>query len=149
MIAAATAARLRGQHEVLYLLLPGDRPLRERPSPDTWSLLENAAHLAAYQKMFARRVERILAEDEPAFAAYVGDNDPYFLAAREESAADLLVDLSADRLYLYDWITSLGDDPLSRTAVHPKYGRRTLAMWTEFFLLHEAHHLYTMWKLNQ
>lgn len=148
MIAAATAARLRGQHEVLYLLLPEDRPLGDRPAPGVWSLLENTAHLAAYQKVFAGRVRRILTEDGPALPAYVGDDDPYFLEAREQTAADLLVDLSADRLYLYEWIASLGDDALARVAVHPKYGRRTLGMWTEFFLLHEAHHLYTMWKLN-
>ena len=30
---------------------------------------------------------------------------------------------------------------------HPKYGALTLVEWTEFFLLHEAHHLFTLFKL--
>ena len=147
---SATAARLAQQHEVLYTLLEtrGEQDVARRPEPGKWSILENIAHLAAYQQVFTHRVRRILAEDNPAIPAYVGDNDPHFLEAREQPVADVLADLSADRLYLCDWITSLDAGQLSRRATHPRYGPRSLLSWTEFFLLHEAHHLYTIWKVT-
>jgi hypothetical protein len=143
----ATATRLQYQHEVLYTLLEGQAAVSVRPAPDKWSLLENVAHLFAYQRQFSRRIDRILSEDQPSFEAYVGDNDPVFLEAREEPLADLLTDLCADRLYLHDRIVALDEAQLARQASHPRYGVRTLLAWTEFFLLHEAHHLFTMWKL--
>ena len=37
------------------------------------------------------------------------------------------------------------DETYSRTdSLHPRFGLLTVVDWTEFFLLHEAHHLYTM-----
>ncbi|TDW99774.1 DinB family protein [Dinghuibacter silviterrae] len=143
----ATATRLQHQHEVLYTLLEGRENVTVRPASGKWSLLENVAHLFAYQQQFSHRVDRILAEDNPLFEAYIGDNDPLFLEAREQTPSDLLTDLSADRLYIHDRILALDEVQLARGATHPRYGSRTLVLWTEFFLLHEAHHLYTMWKL--
>jgi hypothetical protein len=33
------------------------------------------------------------------------------------------------------------------SAVHKKYGALTIMEWTEFFLLHEAHHIFTIFQL--
>jgi hypothetical protein len=129
------------------MLLDGRENVATRPASGKWSLLENVAHLFAYQRQFSRRIDRILAEEHPLFEAYVGDNDPVYLEACTESLPDLLADLGADRLYLHDRLVSLSDQQMARTAAHPRYGTRTLTSWTEFFLLHEAHHLFTMWKL--
>ena len=35
---------------------------------------------------------------------------------------------------------------LARTGVHPTLGEMALPLWIEFFLLHEAHHLYVVMK---
>lgn len=35
-----------------------------------------------------------------------------------------------------------------RIGLHPVYGPMTLEGWTEFFLLHEAHHLFTILRLG-
>lgn len=149
-IPESTAQRLRCQHECLETLI-GDRSgdeLRLRPLPEKWSVLENIAHLAAYQQMFSRRVTRMLTEDDPALPAYIGDTDPRFLDMKEQAPGDLLADLSSDRLYLHDWLMSLGGAQLARTGTHSRYGTRSLLLWIEFFLLHEAHHLETIWKLT-
>jgi hypothetical protein len=144
-------ARLRQQHESIQTMLDasGDQDLRLRPAPSTWSIQENIAHLYAYQQIFAGRVHRILTETNPTFAPYVGDNDPRFLTAREQPVAELLTDLSSDRLYLSDWLTSLSEAQLAMKASHSTFGTRSLSLWTEFFLLHEAHHLFTIWKLAE
>jgi hypothetical protein len=143
----STVTRLRYQHESLPLLIADQDPAR-RPAPEKWSILENIAHLGAYQKIFAARIQRILSEENPLIPAYVGDADPCFLQLRENSIQDLIVYLNSDRLYLHDWLTSLSGEQLSRRATHPRYGDRTLLLWTEFFLLHESHHLETIWKLR-
>ena len=142
--------RLRCQHECLNVLLevPDRQILVKRPAPEKWHIVDQVAHLVAYQHVFAGRIHEILCQDNPAFPRYVGDNDPLFLERRNESPDDLLVDLSADRQYLYEWICSLEPDQLRRTATHPVYGERSLLLWSEFFLLHEAHHCFTIFKLS-
>jgi len=44
-------------------------------------------------------------------------------------------------------ITNLNDEELLLTGSHPKFGVMTIPGWTEFFLLHEAHHLFTIFRL--
>ena len=123
--------------------------MRKRPTPEKWSILEHVAHLSAYQQVFGQRVKRMLMEDNPRFAPYVGDHDPFFLDVCEQPVNDLLIDLSVDRQYLYEWLSSLTGAQLERNATHAVYGVRSLLMWTEFFLLHEAHHCNTIWKLTE
>ena len=147
----STTQRLRCQHGSIAILIEGrdQEKLRRRPSPEKWSIVENIAHLSAYQQVFGQRVKGILTGENPLISRYVGDQDPFFLEAREQPLDDLLVDLSADRQYLYEWLDSLDSGQLSRKATHPVYGSRSLLMWTEFFLLHEAHHCNTIWKLTE
>ena len=44
-------------------------------------------------------------------------------------------------------LKSLEDDQLARTGRHPVLGKLTLSEWIEFFLLHEAHHIMTIFQL--
>ncbi|HVT60257.1 MAG TPA: DinB family protein [Thermoanaerobaculia bacterium] len=41
-------------------------------------------------------------------------------------------------------VDSLTPDQLDRIGVHPAMGPLPIRLWLEFFLLHEAHHLYTI-----
>jgi hypothetical protein len=36
---------------------------------------------------------------------------------------------------------------LNRTGEHPVFGKMNMIKWLHFFLLHEAHHLFTIFKL--
>jgi len=53
-----------------------------------------------------------------------------------------------ERLKIFDAITGLNSNDLNRKALHKKYGEMSLLKWTEFFLLHEAHHLFTIFMLS-
>ena len=44
-------------------------------------------------------------------------------------------------------LRSLSEEDFERTGVHPKFGEMSLALWLEFFLVHEAHHLYVVLQL--
>lgn len=44
-------------------------------------------------------------------------------------------------------ILSFPETDFKKTATHPVYGKMNLLQWLNFFLLHEAHHLFTVFKL--
>jgi len=41
-------------------------------------------------------------------------------------------------------VSGLSDEQLTRTGLHPVLGEMDIPLWLEFFLLHEAHHLYAI-----
>jgi hypothetical protein len=43
----------------------------------------------------------------------------------------------------------MDETSLQRIGRHARYGRLTVVQWVEFFLLHEAHHLYTIFMIVQ
>jgi hypothetical protein len=144
-----TLERLKTQHEVIEVLISGmsEAVLRFRPIPDKWSIHENIAHLACYQPRVIVRTEKILVEDNPAFESYIPDEDPNFPQFLSMSIEKLLAHLKSNRIELIKLVSSLNDEQLKRTGTHSKFGKMNIIEWTEFFLLHEAHHIYTIFKL--
>ena len=141
--------RLQFQHHTVTDLTKGfdEQQLKQIPLPGKWSALENIAHLVSYQPVFQARIERILNERDPSFERYVADNDPAFLACAEESVNELIKNLDSVRIQIWQRIHQLKDDQLARKGIHPKFGELDITQWTEFFLLHEAHHLFTIFQL--
>ncbi len=144
-----TLDRLRTQHEVIEVLISGlsEGELRSRPIPDKWSVRENIAHLACYQPRVVARTNRILAEDNPSFESYIPEEDPEFPKFLSMTVPELILHLKSNRLELFHLVSNLTDEQLKRTGNHSKFGKMNLVEWTEFFLLHEAHHLHTVFKL--
>src|SRR5580658_2261492 len=143
--------RLRHQHETIRELV-GDLPeqaLRRVINPGKWSAFDNIAHLACYQGIFLLRLERIQMETSPVFDAYVADTDPNFHAYQQRSLPHLFTSIESRRSTLLNKLEGMDEAALLRTASHPRYGLLDTTRWTEFFLLHEAHHLYTIFMLVQ
>jgi hypothetical protein len=147
-LAPSSAARLATQLDVLPALLEGASPdaLQRRTRAGKWSVHENLAHLARHHAVVIERVRRILAEDRPALPRYSAEDDPEWPVWAALSATDVLTRLRDLRTELTVLVTGLGDGALARTAVHPSMGELALPLWIEFFLLHEAHHLYLVMK---
>lgn len=143
--------RLLTQHKALpFIIAPlSEEQQRRQPQPGKWSVHENIAHLVSYQPQFLNRLQRILDTPDPLFERYVGDDDPNFLYWRKQSAATLLEELESERQQLIQLLQGLTAEQLQRTGTHMTYGRLTIPDWTEFFLLHEAHHLFTIFKLTR
>lgn len=146
-----TLDRLSTQHEVIDVLILGmsDELLRFRPIPEKWSVHENIAHLACYQPRVIVRTKTILAQDNPSFDRYIPEDDPEFPKFLSMSVEELIKHLKTSRLEILNLVFNLTDEQLKRTGVHSKFGKMNLVEWTEFFLLHEAHHIYTIFKLIQ
>lgn len=143
------AARLQHQHQSIREIIGdlSDATLRLRPQPDKWSALDHIAHLAAYQPVFIERLDRIAWESSPSFGRYVAEQDPQFPGYLERSCGSLLGQLASDRVRIQSILADRGETFLGKTATHARYGHLTVKDWTEFFLLHESHHLYTIFQL--
>ena len=115
--------------------------LSRRADPEKWSAIENLAHLARYHQVFLERIEQILTQSTPAFRGYRAENDPEWPRWASMPPAQLLTTLSSLRTKLMARLRSLNEEDFSRTGIHSKFGEMTLALWLEFFLVHEGHHL--------
>ena len=115
--------------------------------PGKWSAHEQLAHLARYHQIFLQRIDRILTEQTPAFSRYRAEDDPEWPAWTSLPTPQLLARLSSMRAKLMARLRSLSKEDFERTGVHPKLGAMSLSLWLEFFLVHEAHHLYAVLQL--
>ncbi len=124
-----------------------EEEVRSRPLPDKWNIFENLSHLARYHEIFRERIILITAGGNPLFEAYKADNDDGFYEWQKKPYKQLLEDFYRDRNALNDQLASLSQNEILSTGRHPVYGSMNVEGWTEFFLLHEAHHLFTIFKL--
>ena len=136
-------ARLTTQIEAVPRLLARVSPaaLSLRPSAK-WSAHQNLAHLARYHEVFQERLRRILEEDRPALARYRAEDDPEWPRFEALSTPEVLSLLTSRRADLVRLVDGLGTGDLVRVGIHPAFGPLAAPGWIEFFLLHEAHHLY-------
>jgi uncharacterized damage-inducible protein DinB len=141
-----TLRRLETQLEVIPILLAGasEESIVARPVSGQWSARENLAHLARYHAVFLERLRRILEEDSPDLGRYRAEEDPAWPEWSGLSLDEILARLKALRPEIVDLVMGLSDEEINRTGVHPLLGEMSLSRWMEFFLLHEAHHLYVV-----
>lgn len=118
-----------------------------REEPNQWNIHEIVAHLVAYQQMYTDRVIQALEEEEPFFVKYDADSDSDYAYYKTSDLEHLLSQLISDRQKLTKLIGTLTDEQLNRIAMHKQYGSHNILQWTEFFLLHEAHHIYRIFQL--
>lgn len=150
MLSESILTRLQYQHKTINELIDNlsEEQLKTRVNPDKWSAFENIVHLAAYQPIFIKRIHLMLDENEPLFERYVADNDPVFLQYKKKSLTELLETISIDRIIILNLVKKLNEEQLNRTGRHKAYGLIKLARWFDVFLLHEAHHLWTIFQIT-
>lgn len=117
------------------------------PASGKWSANEHLAHLARYHQVFLERTDRVLKQTNPAFSRYRAEEDPEWEHWRGLAYKEIATELASGREKLLVRLKTLSDADYERTGVHPKFGEMSLALWLEFFLVHEAHHLYVVLQL--
>jgi hypothetical protein len=149
MMSPSQHARLSHQHEAIVEMTKGvaEEQLRTRPENNKWSIFENIAHLSAYQPAFLERLKKIQKEPSPLFDRYIADNDPTFLECCDMGLQQLHEHVFTHRFLIQNHISILEERGFNKIGRHPVYGELTVINWIEFFLLHEAHHLFTIFKL--
>jgi hypothetical protein len=148
VLSESLRGRLRTQLTGLDSLLGGatGAALGHRPPSGKWSALENLAHLARHHEICLERVRRILAEDRPRLPRYRAEEDAGWPAWAERSPDEVRRRLRASREELVALVEGLSPGELARTGVHAVLGEMPLPLWLEFFVLHEAHHLYAVFS---
>ncbi len=144
-------ARLLNQFETVLTMadaLP-EAQLRYRPLPDKWSAFEQLAHIGCYTTFFQEHRLRVMlrATEPPVFGRYRAEDDPLFAGWTALPKAPMLARLHQHRRALTNHLMGLTEPELSQQASHPLFGQMDVPGWTEFFLLHEAHHLYAALRL--
>jgi len=149
-LSTSILTRLEHQHKTVHELTKGfsEEQLKQRVNPDKWSVYQQIAHLASYQPVFLHRMQLVEQQHQPSFERYVADSDPAFLSCLQHSVKDLEDDIATQRFIIYNHLNRLNETALRRIGLHPRYGPMTIVQWTEFFLLHESHHLFTIFQLT-
>ncbi|NOT50067.1 MAG: DinB family protein [Chitinophagaceae bacterium] len=147
---SSISTRLHYQHKSLVDMIDGlsDEMIRRQVIPGKWSIFENIVHLQTYQHTFTSRVKQILENDKPSFTRYTAEGDPMFLDNCTKSVREIIQDYLSFRKDLYTEISSFNERDLAKTGNHPVYGKMNLLQWLNFFLLHEAHHMFAIFKLS-
>ena len=123
--------------------------LTQRPPSGKWSIHENMAHLGRYHEVFQARMQRILTEDGPNLGRYRAEDDAAFADWLALLPDDGVKRLHERRVGLINFVDGLNAEQLARKGVHPVLGEMNVVLWLEFFLLHEAHHLYRILWLSK
>jgi uncharacterized damage-inducible protein DinB len=122
--------------------------IQKRPDTNKWSIHENIAHLTCYQPVFLSRLMLMQEKENPSFSRYSADTDSGFQGYVNMNPQHLITILEADRNKIISFLKSLNSQQLLRTGTHPKFGTLSIVKWLEFFLLHEAHHMFTIFQLK-
>jgi hypothetical protein len=120
------------------------RDLAWTPPSGKWSALLNLAHVARHHEVMRERLDRILAGDNPTLARYRETEDPAWTEWQSLPAEEVLARLQQRRDALVAWAAALTGEQVLCTGVHSTFGTMDVPRWLEFFLVHEAHHLYVV-----
>ncbi len=111
------------------------------PVPGTWSIQQIVVHLADSEMVFADRIKRVIAEDNPTLLAF--DQNKWFarLHYDEQSAADAATQVELTRRQLARVLKALPDADFNRGGTHSEAGPLTLRQIIEKANWHLDHHL--------
>src|SRR5262245_48303437 len=88
------------------------------------------------------RIGRVLLEDNPTLPRYDEAEDPEWERWKTLTVPQVWAALDERRQALVAAVAPLAPEQLARAGAHQKFGPMDVTRWLEFFLVHEAHHLY-------
>ena len=112
-----------------------------RPIPGKWSSLEVICHLADFEIVYANRIKRVIAEDEPTM--YGGDPDTFAarLAYHDRQAEEEFLLIEAIRKQVAGILRTLKPQDFQRRGIHSVSGSLTLETLLQRITGHIPHHI--------
>lgn len=137
------------QHKSLVDIIDGltEEQLRRNILAGKWSIFENIVHLQTYQHVFCHRIKQMIAEEGPSFERYSAEADPEFLDNCHKSLREIMQNFISMRKDMAAASKGYLEEFGARVGIHPVFGPLNIGEWMNFFLLHEAHHLFTIFRL--
>ena len=112
-----------------------------RPIPGKWSTLEVICHIADFEIVYADRIKRIIAENEPTMFS----GDPTEFAARlayhQRNCDDELLLIALIRQQVARILRTLKPEDFERRGIHSQSGPMTLEAMVQRITGHIPHHL--------
>lgn len=146
---SSVITRLRTQHfDIQKILSEINNDLLYRRKNQAWSVFDHLIHLAVIQPRFIHRLSELASGQVFEFTAYNTKNDPLFEEYHSLEPQDIWDRIQERREDLISIVESLTETQLAIKGNHETYGTMSVAEWIDFFLLHEAHHVYRMLMLK-
>jgi len=143
--------RLNSQHLAIKELIKNfdEEFINRRHETGKWSIQENLVHIVSYHQVFLQRMDKIINSNNPYFDRYRSEDDGNFNKLQKLTSEELLIHLKEERKKVANIIFKLNKNELQKSGTHQKFGVMNIVEWIEFFLLHEAHHIYAIFKLSR
>jgi hypothetical protein len=118
-----------------------EEQLRTRCEPGKWSILEVVCHLTDFELVYADRIKRILAEDNPTL--FGGDPDGYAktLAYHDRKLETELTLINAIRAHVAEILKTISSDQWEYMGTHSVDGPISIVELVERITDHIPHHL--------
>lgn len=115
--------------------------LLARPIPGKWSTLEVVCHIADFEPIYADRIKRTLAEDEP--TVFGGDPDGFAarLAYHQRDLEEELALIEAVRRHVARILRAIPEEDFARRCRHNQRGPLTLEQLLRSVTEHIPHHI--------
>ena len=119
----------------------GENQLDLHPVPERWSIRQVVCHLADFEIVYADRIKRVLAEDNPTL--FGGDPEQFAaaLAYDKRCVANELLLISSIRHQIASILQQADLEDYQRTGVHSEAGPLTLETLLERVTDHIPHHV--------
>lgn len=118
-----------------------DEQLKAKPVPDRWSTLEVICHLSDAEGVYAERMKRVIAEDEPPLRSMDPDAWLPRLAYHSRDADEELRLVEVTRGQLGRILSSLKPADFQRQGRHSEDGLLTLETLLQRITNHIPHHV--------
>ena len=118
-----------------------EEQLLARPIPGKWSTLEVICHLADFEIVFADRIKRVIAENEPTL---FGGNPDLFaarLACQQRNPEEELLLVALIRQQVARILRTLNAEDFQRRGIHSESGPLTLETLVQRITGHIPHHV--------
>jgi uncharacterized damage-inducible protein DinB len=106
-----------------------------------WSIQQVVMHLADCEQVFADRIKRVIAEDNPTLLAFDENKWAEALGYEDRSAGDAVTLFELTRRQLSPVLHKLPEASFARTGTHNVAGRKTLLDLVTGAVSHLDHHL--------
>lgn len=110
-----------------------------RPGPGLWSLGELAAHLLDSDLVYADRIKRLLAEDDPVLHGF--DENAWVARLPAGPVVESVGLLAANRKWMARLLRGAEEADFARAGRHTERGRMTLTEALSYATNHVDHHL--------
>ena len=112
-----------------------------RPIPGKWSTLEVICHLADFEIVYADRIKRVIAENEPTLLG--GDENAFAarLAYHQRNAEEELLLIELIRKQVARILRTLKPEDFQRRGIHSESGPLTLETLVKRITGHIPHHV--------